>query len=89
MAEGEYTNRPVDLAQQKHYASSEDVEPETEIQYPSGWRVTMILTSVALAYFLFFLDLAVISTVTPAITSQFDSLVDVGWYIYFLLRTYM
>ncbi|RDW76680.1 MDR family MFS transporter [Aspergillus mulundensis] len=65
---------------QKHDASSDDAETETKIQYPSGWRVTMILTSVTLAYFLFFLDLAVLSTATPAITSQFDSLVDVGWY---------
>lgn len=87
MAEGEYTNVPVDLVQQKHDASSDDGDPETKIQYPSGCRVTMILTSVTLAYFLFFLDLAVISTATPAITSQFDSLVDVGWYISFLLRT--
>ncbi|CAI7653011.1 unnamed protein product [Penicillium glandicola] len=59
-------------------ASSED--GESKPQYPGGVAVTLILTSVTLAYFLFFLDLAVISTATPAITSQFDSLVDVGWY---------
>jgi hypothetical protein len=52
---------------------------ELNRQYPSGLAVTLILASVTLAYFLFFLDLAVISTATPAITSQFDSLVDVGW----------
>lgn len=58
-----------------------DVEKDDEnsIDYPTGLPLTMILTSVTLAYFLFFLDLAVISTATPAITSQFDSLVDVGW----------
>ncbi|KAJ5874387.1 Major facilitator superfamily domain general substrate transporter [Penicillium soppii] len=59
-------------------ASSDD--EELKPQYASGLAVTLILTSVTLAYFLFFLDLAVISTATPAITSQFDSLVDVGWY---------
>ncbi|KXG50686.1 Major facilitator superfamily domain, general substrate transporter [Penicillium griseofulvum] len=59
-------------------APSDDAELKRE--YPSGLAVTFILTSVTLAYFLFFLDLAVISTATPAITSQFDSLVDVGWY---------
>lgn len=58
-------------------ASSDDTELKRE--YPSGLAVTLILTSVTLAYFLFFLDLAVISTATPAITTQFDSLVDVGW----------
>ncbi|KAJ6125466.1 Major facilitator superfamily domain general substrate transporter [Penicillium samsonianum] len=59
-------------------ASSDDTDLKR--QYPSGLAVTLILTSVTLAYFLFFLDLAVISTATPAITSEFDSLVDVGWY---------
>ncbi|KAL3490681.1 major facilitator superfamily domain-containing protein [Aspergillus germanicus] len=59
-------------------SSSEDTE--LKYQYPSGVAVTLILTSVTLAYFLFFLDLAVLSTATPAITSEFDSLVDVGWY---------
>jgi hypothetical protein len=57
--------------------SINDTQPKFE--YPTGSSVTLILTSVTLAYFLFFLDLAVISTATPAITSQFDSLVDVGW----------
>ncbi|CAI7663334.1 unnamed protein product [Penicillium palitans] len=59
-------------------SASDDTELKHE--YPSGLAVTLILTSVTLAYFLFFLDLAVISTATPAITTQFDSLVDVGWY---------
>ncbi|PGH09550.1 hypothetical protein GX51_00656 [Blastomyces parvus] len=58
--------------------SSDDAELKYE--YPNGFALTLILTSVTLAYFLFFLDLAVISTATPAITSDFDSLVDVGWY---------
>ncbi|KAG5293873.1 efflux pump [Histoplasma capsulatum G186AR] len=58
--------------------SSDDAEFKYE--YPKGLALTLILTSVTLAYFLFFLDLAVISTATPAITSEFDSLVDVGWY---------
>ncbi|KAI9046233.1 MDR family MFS transporter [Aspergillus affinis] len=57
---------------------SDDADPKYE--YPTGLSVSFILTSVTLAYFLFFLDLAVISTATPAITSEFDSLVDVGWY---------
>ncbi|KAJ5168168.1 uncharacterized protein N7482_003762 [Penicillium canariense] len=58
--------------------SSEDADLKYE--YPTGLPVTLILTSVTLAYFLFFLDLAVISTATPVVTSQFNSLVDVGWY---------
>lgn len=63
--------------QKQDGSSSEDAGLKSE--YPTGLPVTLILTSVTLAYFLFFLDLAVISTATPAITSQFNSLVDVGW----------
>ncbi|QSS58999.1 hypothetical protein I7I51_08431 [Histoplasma capsulatum] len=67
--------------------SSDDAELKYE--YPKGLTLTLILTSVTLAYFLFFLDLAVISTATPAITSGFDSLVDVvsvvGYFLPFLL----
>lgn len=33
-----------------------------------------------LAYFLVYLDLAIMSTATPSITSTFDSIVDIGWY---------
>ena len=40
----------------------------------------LILGPVTLTYFLWFLDLAVVSTATPTITAQFNSLVDVGWY---------
>lgn len=59
--------------------STSDDDTGFKREYPTGLPLTLILTSVTLAYFLFFLDLAVISTATPAITSQFDSLVDVGW----------
>ncbi|KAL2842534.1 major facilitator superfamily domain-containing protein [Aspergillus pseudoustus] len=74
-----------DLSQpmQKHDGaekSASSADTELKHQYPSGFALTLILTSVTLAYFLFFLDLAVLSTATPAITSEFDSLVDVGWY---------
>lgn len=60
--------------------STSDDDTELKHKYPpTGQSLTLILISVTLAYFLFFLDVAVISTATPAITSQFDSLVDVGW----------
>jgi hypothetical protein len=49
-------------------------------EYPTGISRVLILGPVTLAYFLVFLDLAVLSTATPAITSRFNSLVDVGWY---------
>jgi hypothetical protein len=48
--------------------------------FPTGFKLASILAAVVVSYFLIFLDLAVMSTVTPAITSEFDSLVDIGWY---------
>ncbi|RMZ82141.1 hypothetical protein DV738_g1888, partial [Chaetothyriales sp. CBS 135597] len=64
---------------------SEKITPKGAVdedvhEYPSRLARVMILGPVTLTYFLFFLDLAVVSTATPAITSQFHSLVDVGWY---------
>ncbi len=64
--------------------------PEVEAQkheYPSGIERALILGPVTLTYFLWFLDLAVVSTATPAITSEFNSLVDVGWYAWFRSHT--
>ncbi|KAJ3485609.1 hypothetical protein NLG97_g6776 [Lecanicillium saksenae] len=73
-----------DLAQSvsssKQHDTEKSAEDEIPSNYPTGFPLAMILTSVTLANFLFFLDLAVLSTATPAITSQFDSLIDIGWY---------
>jgi len=58
-----------------------DDEEEPKREYVTGIKKAMILGPITLTYFLFFLDLAVLSTATPAITSRFNSLVDVGWYV--------
>ncbi|KAK5047142.1 hypothetical protein LTR84_007085 [Exophiala bonariae] len=58
----------------------ESSEHELEHYYPTGLAKAMIIGPVTMTYFLFFLDLAIVSTATPAITSHFDSLVDIGWY---------
>jgi hypothetical protein len=57
-----------------------DDEEEYKHEYPEGFRLTLILAAVVLAYFLVYLDLAIMSTATPSITSKFDSIVDIGWY---------
>lgn len=59
--------------------NTRDGESEDTREYPSGIAKALILGPVTLTYFLLFLDLAVLSTATPAITSDFKSLVDVGW----------
>lgn len=51
-----------------------------EHNYVTGIARWLILGPVTLTYFTFFLDLAVLSTATPAITSEFNSLTDIGWY---------
>jgi hypothetical protein len=48
--------------------------------YPTGLALIAILGAVAVAFFLVFLDMAVMSTVAPAVTTWFDALTDVGWY---------
>lgn len=60
----------------------DEVDQTEKRNYPSGIQRALILGPVTLTYFLFFLDLAVVSTATPAITSRFNSLVDVGWHVY-------
>ncbi|KAF4832996.1 Efflux pump afoB [Colletotrichum tropicale] len=55
-------------------------EPEDVPNYPSGIKRALIILPLTMAYFLLFLDLAIVSTATPAITSRFNSLIDVGWY---------
>ncbi|KAK9241689.1 efflux pump [Lipomyces tetrasporus] len=53
---------------------------EYEHVFPTGFKLASILAGVTVSYYLLFLDLAIISTATPAITSEFDSLTDIGWY---------
>lgn len=53
---------------------------EYEHVFPTGLKLASILASITIADYLLFLDMAIISTATPAITSEFDSLTDIGWY---------
>ncbi|EEH06654.1 efflux pump [Histoplasma capsulatum G186AR] len=49
-------------------------------KFPTGLASWSILGPITIAYFLIFLDMCVVSTAAPAITRQFSSLVDIGWY---------
>lgn len=53
---------------------------EVSYEFPTGFKLASILAGATMAYFLLFLDLAIISTATPAITTEFDALKDIGWY---------
>ncbi|KAH9905855.1 major facilitator superfamily domain-containing protein [Xylariomycetidae sp. FL2044] len=56
---------------------SQDIDPENEIQ---GLRLILIHTALCLCTFLVGLDFNVIATAVPVITTDFNSIQDVGWY---------
>ncbi|KAI3321949.1 MFS general substrate transporter [Xylariaceae sp. AK1471] len=47
----------------------------TEVEYPSAWRQVVIVIGLLLGIFL-----SIISTAIPAITNEFNSIADAGWY---------
>lgn len=49
-------------------------------KYPTGLRLVAIMTSLVLGTMLMALDATIISVATPAISTQFRALEDVGWY---------
>ncbi|KAK8001818.1 MFS multidrug transporter [Apiospora marii] len=53
---------------------------EENVEYITGFRLLAVMIAVVLAAFLMLLDISIISTAVPRITSDFHSLPDVGWY---------
>jgi len=49
--------------------------------YTEGFKLALLLISVTTAYFLMTLDQTILATAIPYITNDFQSLLDVGWYI--------
>lgn len=68
--------------------TSENAEPgATEVEttpdniiYPTGFKLAMLTFGLCMAQFVVALDNTVIATAVPRITTDFDSLGDVGWY---------
>ncbi|KAI9747821.1 MAG: hypothetical protein M1815_003848 [Lichina confinis] len=48
--------------------------------YPTGARLVFIVVALVLTIFLVSLDLTIVATAIPKITSEFDGLDDVAWY---------
>lgn len=48
--------------------------------YPTGFRLGMIIIALVLAVFLVALDMTMIATAIPSITDEFHGLSDVSWY---------
>ncbi|OTA98460.1 hypothetical protein M426DRAFT_325963 [Hypoxylon sp. CI-4A] len=56
------------------------VEGQETGDYVTGYKLIVLLTSVVTFFFLLMLDMSIISTAIPQITSEFHSLQDIGWY---------
>ncbi|KAJ1328986.1 MFS transporter DHA2 family glioxin efflux transporter [Microdochium nivale] len=55
-------------------------DDDANIVYPTGLRLAALLVSIFSTVFLIALDRLIIATAIPAITDEFHSLQDVGWY---------
>lgn len=60
--------------------SNDDTQDEDAPQYPGAAKLTLILFSLCLAIFLVALDQTIIAPALGAITAQFNSVKDIGWY---------
>ena len=56
------------------------VAREPEEQYPSSWRLAVIIASLCFGTLLIALDNTILTVAIPRITTVFNSLNDVGWY---------
>ncbi|KJK62021.1 Major Facilitator Superfamily protein [Aspergillus parasiticus SU-1] len=61
-------------------ADSKDTMENTDTTYLRGIKLYSILSGVMIATFLISLDVSIIATAIPSITSQFHSTTDIGWY---------
>ncbi|KAJ3519886.1 hypothetical protein NM208_g13944 [Fusarium decemcellulare] len=53
---------------------------DEEDEWVVGWKLASLMISITLAAFLMLLDMSIIVTAIPRITSDFHSLQDIGWY---------
>ena len=85
------SSTPPDVASEKesgkNTAKDDDQSPEKPVlddatpgEYPSGLRLIFIIVALVLGIFLVSLDLTIVATAIPKITSEFHGLDDVAWY---------
>ncbi|KAI1138509.1 putative MFS multidrug transporter [Hypoxylon sp. FL0543] len=61
-------------------AGNMTAEDGENLDYVTGYKLILLLFSVTTFFFLLMLDMSIISTAIPQITSDFHSLQDIGWY---------
>ncbi|KAF1849628.1 MFS general substrate transporter [Cucurbitaria berberidis CBS 394.84] len=59
---------------------SEDRRPSAIPAYPSAAKTAVIMVSLYISIFLVALDRTIVGPAIPAITNQFNSIGDIGWY---------
>ncbi|KAK4194569.1 putative MFS toxin efflux pump [Triangularia verruculosa] len=83
-----HENGPTALAQPDTKPSTEDatgsegdtLPKDDDSQYPTGPKLWLVLLSLCLAIFLVALDQTIIAPALGSITTEFDSIRDIGWY---------
>ncbi|KAE8448022.1 hypothetical protein EG329_009945 [Mollisiaceae sp. DMI_Dod_QoI] len=61
-------------------SESQNATTDTAMEYPTRFKLFMTVVALVLSMFLAALDMTILSTAIPKITSDFNSLDDIGWY---------
>ncbi|OTB12248.1 hypothetical protein K445DRAFT_66614 [Daldinia sp. EC12] len=75
-----------DTGSEKHELTTGDSETgkltieDDHYEYIKGPKLYLVMLATAIVYFLIMLDNTILATAIPYITSEFHSLLDVGWY---------
>ncbi|GKT46400.1 efflux pump aflT [Colletotrichum spaethianum] len=62
------------------FSKQDHVSEDDDVVYPSGLKLVLIIISLCLAVFLVALDQTIIAPALGAITSEYGSVKDIGWY---------
>ena len=78
--DGKQTAVTTDTEKKTQDETEESPADDDESQYMSGSKLVLLSIGLCLATFVIALDNTIIATAIPRITTEFDSLDDVGWY---------
>lgn len=62
-------------------SSVQDEAPDTPPEYLAGLKLFTVMSGITVVMMLAMLDITIISTAIPQITSDFNRLEDIGWYV--------
>ncbi|KAJ4422224.1 hypothetical protein N0V82_003084 [Gnomoniopsis sp. IMI 355080] len=68
------------ITEGQHPAAAQEPQDDSDVVYPQGLARVLIITCLCLSVFLVALDQTIIAPALGAITAQFDSTKDIGWY---------